>query len=264
MDRFATELSWFFKWLVVSTLHVSVLICLILVIKAVLRQRLAVRWHYWLWLLLLVRMLMPWAPQSSLSVFTLISRAKSSIVTEHITKVTPSAPMLDLTASHTQGTRSKATVPPQAQDQASITGTTLQTAQAPAGTLSFQIVSILSLLWFIAALALAIAALACNFKLWRIIRSQRPLTEGNILDALEDCKAEMGIQTILGVIVTDKITSPALFGVIRPRLLLPEGIIETLTPEELRYVFLHELAHLKRHDIYLGRLWSARSGQVYP
>jgi len=80
------------------------------------------------------------------------------------------------------------------------------------------------------------------------------LTEGKILDLLEDCKVQVGVQTILGVIVTDKVKSPALFGVVRPRLLLPEGMLETLSAEELRYVFLHELAHLKRHDIYLGWL----------
>ncbi len=63
MDHFPIELSWFFKWLIVSTVHVSVLICLILVIKAVIRERLTIRWHYWLWLLLLARMLMPWPPR---------------------------------------------------------------------------------------------------------------------------------------------------------------------------------------------------------
>jgi hypothetical protein len=82
------------------------------------------------------------------------------------------------------------------------------------------------------------------------------LTDQKILDLLEDCKSEMGIRTILGVVITDKVKSPALFGFVRPRLLLPAGIIETLSLKELRYVFLHELAHLKRHDIYLGYLSS--------
>jgi Tol biopolymer transport system component len=33
-------------------------------------------------------------------------------------------------------------------------------------------------------------------------------------------------------------------------------MLDTATPEEMRYVFLHELAHLRRHDIYLGWLTS--------
>jgi bla regulator protein BlaR1 len=47
---------------------------------------------------------------------------------------------------------------------------------------------------------------------------------------------------------------PALMGFIRPWLLLPEGMLEKFTPEELRFVFLHELAHLKRRDIAVNWL----------
>jgi len=38
-------------------------------------------------------------------------------------------------------------------------------------------------------------------------------------------------------------------GLLRPRLLLPIELRPRLSDEELRFVFLHELAHLKRHDI---------------
>jgi hypothetical protein len=86
------------------------------------------------------------------------------------------------------------------------------------------------------------------------VKRERPITDQEILDLLEDCKMEMGVQTIIGVVVSDKIKSPALFGFVRPRLLLPQGMIETFGLEELRYVFIHELAHLKQRDIYFGWL----------
>jgi len=95
MGTFITELSSFFRWLLISSMQVSVLVCLILAIKAVIRGRLAVRWHYWLWLLLLARMVMPWAPESSFSVFTLVSQAKKTIVAEQIAKVTPAVETVD-------------------------------------------------------------------------------------------------------------------------------------------------------------------------
>jgi hypothetical protein len=65
---------------------------------------------------------------------------------------------------------------------------------------------------------------------------------------------QMGVETILAVVVSDKIKSPALFGFVRPRLLLPQGMLETYGLEELRYVFIHELGHLKQRDIYFGWL----------
>jgi hypothetical protein len=48
-----------------------------------------------------------------------------------------------------------------------------------------------------------------------------------------------------------------LFGFIRPRLLLPAGFTRSFSPEELRHVFLHELAHIKRCDILIGWLMTA-------
>jgi len=93
-----------------------------------------------------------------------------------------------------------------------------------------------------------------SISLWRTIKRERPITDSEILDLLEDCKMQMGVETILAVVVSDRIKSPALFGFVRPRLLLPQGMLETYSLEELRYVFIHELAHLKQRDIYFGWL----------
>lgn len=256
MEYFITELSSFFRWLLVSTMQVSVVVCLILVVEKVIRNRLAVRWHYWLWLLLLARMVMPLAPESNFSVFTLVSQARSAIVSEQSAKVTRALETVDAKPEATEHAAQKTTATnlQQHHEPAEPVKRTSQLVQSLAGLFSLGVVETLSVIWLAVALGLGLFSLGCNFKLWRIIKSQRPLTEGNILDLFEDCKAEMGIQTILGVIVSDRVKSPALFGVVRPRLLLPEGIIETLTLEELRYVFLHELGHVKRHDIYLGWL----------
>ena len=86
------------------------------------------------------------------------------------------------------------------------------------------------------------------------IRTRRPLTDQKTLDLLEDCKEEMGVRTYLAVIETSHVKSPSLFGFIRPRLLLPEGSVENLGNRCLRHIFLHELAHLKRHDIPINWL----------
>ena len=121
-------------------------------------------------------------------------------------------------------------------------------------TASVKFVRMLPFLWFVGTVLIAGYIFFRSIRLWRIVKHERPITDSEILDLLEDCKMQMGVQTILGVVVSDRIKSPALFGFIRPRLLLPQGMLETFGQEELRYVFIHELAHLKQRDIYLGWL----------
>jgi Antirepressor regulating drug resistance, predicted signal transduction N-terminal membrane component len=86
---------------------------------------------------------------------------------------------------------------------------------------------------------------------------QRPLTHGPTLDLLEDCKALMHVGTPVTLIELQGIESPTLLGFLRPRLLLPAGLATSFSREELRHVFLHELAHIKRGDILAGWLMLA-------
>jgi hypothetical protein len=72
MELFEANLAAFLQWLLKATLQGSLLICLILLIKAILRDRLPARWHYALWLVLLLRLALPWAPPSRISIYGLI------------------------------------------------------------------------------------------------------------------------------------------------------------------------------------------------
>ncbi|MFC1675998.1 M56 family metallopeptidase [Planctomycetota bacterium] len=248
MQSFIEQLSVFSSSILRSTLQVSILICLILLTKSLLRHKLRARWHYCLWLLLLVRILIPWAPQSNMSVFNLVPEITTNptanpIETVTPTKTTPASPALPVTEQPT-----------------STTANPIQQTFEQLKAVTIQSSNILAILWLTGAIALAGYILAENFKLWRIVKHQRPVTQQWVLDLLEDCKTQMGISTILGVVVTDRVKSPALFGFIRPRLLLPTGLIETLTPQQLSHILSHELAHLKRHDIGLN--WLAALAQT--
>lgn len=47
-------------------------------------------------------------------------------------------------------------------------------------------------------------------------------------------------------------TSPFVCGLLRPTLVLPGELADSLDPARLRHVLLHELAHLRRRDLLLG------------
>ena len=67
-----------------------------------------------------------------------------------------------------------------------------------------------------------------------------------------------GLAVDLGIpirtICSPSFVEPGVYGVFRPLLLLPEGIIENLTPEQWKAVVAHELCHVRRRDNLIGLL----------
>jgi beta-lactamase regulating signal transducer with metallopeptidase domain/Tol biopolymer transport system component len=204
-------------------------------------------------------MAMPWTPESRVSLFNLLPQSMPHGQPESANVRIPgqSADSITASADKSEPAPTSATAVAEERPEA-ITVTPQPTAEtgSSAKTTSRQFVDMLPLAWLVGALVLAAYVCASNLNFLRIVRLRRPVTDQKVLDLLEDCKSQMGIRTILGVVATDKVKCPALFGFVRPRLLLPDGMIEALSKQELRYVLLHELAHLKRHDIYVGWLVS--------
>ena len=84
----------------------------------------------------------------------------------------------------------------------------------------------------------------------RLRRSARPLEDARIAGLLEDARQAVGLARRVRLVATDKLTSPAVVGVLVPTLILPLSLTTTLTPEQIRFVLLHELAHIRRGDYF--------------
>jgi beta-lactamase regulating signal transducer with metallopeptidase domain len=70
----------------------------------------------------------------------------------------------------------------------------------------------------------------------------------------------MKLKRIPAVIFSENASGPAVFGLFRPSLLLPEGYLEKLSDEQATHVLLHELCHLRRGDLLLH--WFSLTLQV--
>ena len=88
----------------------------------------------------------------------------------------------------------------------------------------------------------------------RLRRSCVPLEDSRITPLLAEAQRALHFTRRIRVAVTDKLTSPAVVGVILPTLILPLTLLTTLTPEQISFILLHELAHIQRGD-YLANLF---------
>jgi beta-lactamase regulating signal transducer with metallopeptidase domain/Tol biopolymer transport system component len=263
MEWLAMLIPPFLQWLWQTTLIASLVICLILAAQKLLGQKLGPRWSHALWLVLLIRMVVPWAPQSRISLLNLLPSSVRQAQPPAVPALTEQDPGFHSVAVSDAGETAAprdATASPSVQKAAPPKPQTLAQAEQSAGPPFLPLRRILPVLWFAGAAIIGAYLVASHIALWRIIKREGPLLSQSMLELFEECRAQMGVQTLVAVVPSGQVRSPALFGFVRPRLLLPRQMLDTASRDEMRYVFLHELAHLKRHDIYLA--WVASLLQV--
>jgi beta-lactamase regulating signal transducer with metallopeptidase domain/Flp pilus assembly secretin CpaC len=90
---------------------------------------------------------------------------------------------------------------------------------------------------------------------WREVRrtvatAQAP--DAALQQTLERASAEAGLVRAPRVRIVDPMVSPALCGLLRPAILLPKVLVDSLPETRIRGVLLHELIHLRRGDVWVN------------
>lgn len=112
--------------------------------------------------------------------------------------------------------------------------------------------SLLLILWATGALVTGSVLAWRTLAAAREWKDARFSTDSELLGQVEDCRALAGVSAPVGAIVSDRISTPALLGWLRPRLLLPAAIVRTAPSQQMRHILLHELAHHRAADLAMG------------
>ena len=206
----------------------SVLIALMFGLELALRRKLRAAVRYALWLVILVKLLLPpsLALPSGVGWWVRPSLRKPTIHRE-------SAVMVSYPSD-----RSEAVGPPRI---------TILPEIRPALSLAA---------WGL----LAWTGVGLGLLIWMLIRWRQVTQEMRKASAAPDwLEAELratcagfGCRRHVQVKVLEPPESPALSGLFRPTLLVPRRLVEQLAPGEMRGVLLHELMHLRRGDIWIN------------
>ncbi|WP_435166878.1 M56 family metallopeptidase [Paenibacillus glycanilyticus] len=238
------RLSEFFAWILSASLMASVLVVLILAAKWLLRDKLKPRWGYLLWLLLILRLVLPWAPESSFSMFNIFHQfaEKNHLAAVNETTITPAGNPEMEEASPTQ-----LTLLPREALAATQRDPVIKKSNSPASPLQ-----VASIIWLVGTVLFLGMMFSANLRFARKIKGEKAIMDLDIAALFESCKEEMSLRRRIWLIQTNRVSSPTLFGVFKPKLLLPGTALQTLSGAQLRYVFLHELSHVRRNDVALN------------
>ncbi|NIK21691.1 M56 family metallopeptidase [Paenibacillus lupini] len=230
-------------WILSTSLMASVLVIFILVAKWLLKDKLKPRWAYLLWILLVLRLLLPWAPESSFSVFNIFQTLpeNSHLVTEIENPASP-----DVEPSYEMSSTT------QVQDSSPNTVSTIgddSTVKKP-----MSLLQIASMIWLVGMVMFLSFMVRANVRFAALIKKEVAVIDQGINSLFERCKDEMKVHRKIALIQTNQVSSPTLFGLLKPKLLIPDLALRYLNEVQLRYVFLHEISHVRRRDIAMNWL----------
>jgi len=120
--------------------------------------------------------------------------------------------------------------------------------------------ALLTAVWAAGALAALCRRLWAYARFHRDMLAQnRPVGDPAVLAAFEACKSEAGVRQAVALAENPIVRTPLSTGLLRPVVVLPAGAME---PWELRYALLHELTHIRRHDLWI-RLLAMTAGALH-
>jgi len=197
-------------------------------IKLLLKNKLSPAWHYYIWFIVVIRLLLPYSLNSSISIYNTVNIDKSmpkNIIGSSNTQI-----ISNPAVNHTK---------------VSINNVLNQDSGQ-------NILHILSIIWVIilgiGAVYLLIIYIIFCFK----VKSEESFREVEICDTLKQCKKAMKVRCNIQIKKSNSVKTPCITGLITPVILIPKYMVNKLTNEEIKYIIIHELVHFKCKDTLIN------------
>lgn len=217
-----------------ASLRGSVLIAFVLMLRFTTRRWLPAQCFHLLWVLVALKLLIPVAPEARWSVFNLggsrpTVAAPSDVAPAWEVSFGPAPAAMP----GTEGGHPAKTAP--------VAGSTVSRRDA------------WPVLWLVGIGVQLFGMAAASLRMRQRSSRGSVCTDDGVLAMAGEMARALGLSRCPSVYETDAVRGPAMIGLLRPRLLLPPGLVGRLSPVELRMVLLHEFTHVKRGDLLV--LW---------
>jgi len=201
-------------------------------LKPLLKNKVSKTWQYYIWIIVIIRMLVPYAPRVEIMDKQLQHTDNSIIVQEKTSSVQNSPTIND----------ESPTFKPVAQG---IENTIHTKSRLP--NYWNIIIDNIWMLWIGIALILFTYKIIVYISYIRYMKANKVVVKDpEVLGIFRNVCNEVGNKATLNMYTSNKVVSPMLLGIIRPFIVLPNTDIKEF---ELRNIVMHELVHYKRLDI---------------
>ncbi len=219
----------------------SLLILALLLGKQFLKNKISRQWQYYIWLVVVLRLLLPFGTEVSL-----MGKAYQA-VDQAISQTAPLPPQQQPPLNAPESNLAPAVGAEHHNETVSSPADDVTTAH-PLQDIGVLLINQIWLVWLVAALGLLIRKITIYQGFMQYIKAGlTPVSDIERLDELSIVAEQSGIKKPIELCVNPLVSSPLLIGFFRPCIVLPSADI----PEkDFRYIILHELTHYKRRDMF--------------
>ncbi|NRS51257.1 M56 family metallopeptidase [Brevibacillus sp. HB2.2] len=243
-----------FLWVFDATIGASLVAFMVIAIKKIFHHRISARLHHALWLIVLIRLLFPFLPNSSVSIFNIWQLGVDSIKNA----VSPYSPVANDASQKEREQNSKQINSPQndktkqPENQKLLDPSIshpIKIDPDPVEDTHTLGVKIAAIVWLIGCISLLGFMCAYLLRTRRRMSSLKIVTDPQVISIMDDCRKRFGITKPIPIYSGSYRKSPHISGLIHPWIYCPEEICKESNASALTHVFSHELAHYKRKDI---------------
>lgn len=221
----------------------ALLILGMLLIDWLLKKKCSRRWQYYVWLLVIARLLLPFGPKESLmgrlSMAVPQADFGNMVFSGKEEKAAATQDIRNDLHSDIDGEKKTTHFPAQEKSAA------VDVAQGRQETVLLG--NNIGWIWFVIALGMLIRKIVKYQSFIRHVKAAaKPVSDISLLSRLSEMQWRTGVGKTVEFFVNPYISSPMLVGFWRPCIVMPDTHI---SEKEFRYIVTHELMHEKRRDI---------------
>lgn len=232
-----------------SVVDVSALLAVLLIVWLPFRRRFSAQLGYGLFCLVLLKLFLP-VPASWHRAIP-VRQVVEGIARWDRTKVAPSASPASFALPTTGDLGASTSVVTPTRPATRGDDRPTSTATFPLQRASLSPAALLMLTWGVLSLTLLVRFFRGVVQTRRLIREAIPLGSEWLPVDIESLRRAAGVRGAVRWAISPRLTSPAVGGLFRPTVVLPPDIDDGLTPKQLTWVLLHELAHIRRGDLWV-------------
>ncbi|MBN1973544.1 MAG: hypothetical protein JW787_07885 [Sedimentisphaerales bacterium] len=233
----------FFNYATGIFVQTAILVVVLFIIDMLLKKRVRAVFRYCIWLLVLVKLILPptlslptgiyyWAPDN-LSVTLPSSEQTFEFEIVEKKSISEYIESPDILTS-----------------KSSIESTPL-TINSEQDLIPITWQAIIFVLWVFGVLAFLLILIQ-RLKFVRGLVSRSNPASDDLLALLQEFSLQINIKQKIQLRLSDAVSSPAVCGLINPVILMPVNLVNNLSHVGLRSTLIHELAHIKRLDLWIN------------